>query len=128
MNEMMDWMIVNKPEAAQDWIEELESIKWKNYLTTKEAEVIVDDMLPKAPWTRDQWMSAMNQKGLETEKWPCYNKCALWTVMSMIMSDSSETIGKYVSVEESFLFVYEMAVDKLTDEDGNFNIRNYFGL
>ena len=27
MNEMMDWLIANKPEAAQAWIEKLEAIK-----------------------------------------------------------------------------------------------------
>ena len=41
--EMMDWMIANKPDLAQEWIEKLCSIKWKNYLTQKEAEKIVSD-------------------------------------------------------------------------------------
>ena len=128
MNEMMYWMIDNKPEAARNWIEKLESIKWKNYLTTKEAESIVSSMTPKAPWSRDQWKEAMTQYGFEKEKQPCYNSCALWVTMNMVMSDSSETIGKYVSRENLFGFVHDIAVDKLTDEDKRFNIRRYFGL
>ena len=39
--EMMEWMIQNKPDLAQEWIWKLESIKWKNYLTPKEADKIV---------------------------------------------------------------------------------------
>lgn len=36
--EMMDWFITNKPELAQEWLDKLESIKWHQYLTPKEAE------------------------------------------------------------------------------------------
>ena len=45
--EMMEWMIQNKPDLAQEWIGKLESIKWCNYLTPKEAEKIVSEMVPK---------------------------------------------------------------------------------
>ena len=38
MNEMMDWMVNNKSEAAEEWIEKLSAIKWHNYLTPSEAE------------------------------------------------------------------------------------------
>lgn len=85
-------------------------------------------MEPKAPWTRDQWKAAMEQHGFETEKQPCYNKCALWATMNMIMSDSSETLGKYVENGNLFKLVYELAVDKLTDKDKVFSIRRYFDL
>ena len=129
MNEMMDWMIANKPDAAQAWIEKLESIKWKNYLTSAEAESIVDTMKPTAPWSRDQWNAAMDSSGFEKEEWPCYNKCALYVTMNMIMSDSSDTLVKYISDENDlFSFVHALAIDKLKDEDGKFAIRNYFGV
>lgn len=126
MTEMMEWMISNKPDAAQEWLDKLDSIRWNNYLTQKEAEGIVLKMMPKAPWSRDQWKSAMTQKGYPTSKEPCYNSCALWTVMNMIMSDSSSTIEKYVAGENVFDFVHGLAVDDLTDEDGNFDVRDYF--
>ena len=126
--EMMEWMAANKPETAEEMIGKLESIKWDNYLTPKEAEKIVASMEPKAPWSREQWKNAMEQYGYELEKEPYYNRCALYTTMNMIMSDSSKTIEKYVGANNLFSFVYEMAVDKLTDHDGNFDIRDYFEL
>ena len=126
--EMMDWMIANKPDLAQEWIEKLCSIKWKNYLTQKEAEKIVSDMDPKAPWSREQWKNVMTQSGFDMGHEPCYNSCALWVTMNMIMSDSSETLKKYVAEEDMFNFVHDLAVDKLKDKDGVFNIRSYFGV
>ena len=126
--EMMEWMIANKPEAAQEWIEKLSAIKWHNYLTPKEAEKIVANMLPKAPWSREQWKSAMAQYGYDLEKEPYYNRCALWVTMDMIMSDSAETLGKYIEEDNLFPLVYDLAVDKLTDKDNVFSIRKYFGL
>ena len=62
--EMMEWMIQNKPDLAQEWIGKLESIKWCNYLTPKEAEKIVSEMVPKAPWSREAWKNAMQSLGL----------------------------------------------------------------
>lgn len=126
--EMMEWFIQNKPDLAQEWLWKLESIKWKNYLTPKEADNIVADMQPKAPWSREQWKTAMEQYGYPLGKEPCYNKCALYVTMNMIMSDSSETLSKYVDSNKMFDAVYELAVDKLTDKDNVFNIRKYFGL
>ncbi len=126
--EMMDWFIVNKPELAQEWLDKLESIRWKNYLTPKEAEKVVAKMNPQAPWSREVWKQAMEKEGFELEKEPCYNRCALWVTMNMIMSDSSETIAKYVEPDKLFKLVYGLAVDKLTDKDNVFNIRHYFSL
>lgn len=128
MNEMMDWLIANKIDAAQAWVEKLESIKWRNYLTPSEADKIVASMEPKAPWTRDQWKQAMEASGFELEEWPCYNRCALFTVMEMIMSDSSSTLTKYVDGEHLFEAVHALAVDKLKDPDKRFSVRAYFGL
>lgn len=128
MTQMMEDMIVSNPSKAEEYIDKLESIKWKNYLTPKEAESIVAKMDPKAPWSRDQWRQAMTQHGYELEKWPCYNTCALWVTMNMIMSDSSQTLGKYVNNGDLFKLVYEIAIDKLTDKDKVFSIRHYFDV
>lgn len=127
MNEMFEWFVANKPDAAQSWIEKLESVKWKNYLAPSEADKIVAAMKPQAPWTRDQWNAAMEKSGYEKEEWPCFNKCALYTTMNMIMSDSSNTLSKYMEDEgDLFAFVHDLALDKLHDADGRFNIREYF--
>ena len=129
MNEMMDWLIANKPEAAQAWVEKLESIKWKNYLTPSEADKIVATMTPAAPWTRDQWKTVMEKSGFELEEYPCYNRCALYTTMNMIMSDSSATLAKYAADDSMmFEFVHALAIDKLKDADKRFDIRHYFNL
>lgn len=128
MNEMMDWFIANKPEAANVWIEKLESIKWKNYLTPSEADKVVAAMEPKAPWNREQWKAAMDNEGFVLEEWPCYNRCALYATMNMVMSDSSETINNYVEEGDVFSFVHDLAIDKLKDKDGRFSVRAYFSL
>lgn len=126
--EMMEWFIQNKPELAQEWLDKLESIRWKNYLTPKEAEKIVANMEPKAPWTKEQWKAAMTQNGFDLDHEPCYNSCALWVTMEMIMSDSSDTLAKYVESADMFKVVHDLAVDKLTDKDHVFSIRKYFGV
>ena len=92
MTEMYMWYADNKPEAANEWLEKLSAIKWNNYLTPKEAEKIVSEMEPKAPWSREQWRAAMEQNGYPLEEEPYYNRCALWVTMNMIMSDSSATM------------------------------------
>lgn len=126
--EMIEWFIQNKPDLAQEWIDKLETIKWHNYLTPKEAEKIVDNMQPSAPWSREQWKQAMMMKQYPTEEEPYYNSCALWVTMNMIMSDSSNTLKKYVDDNTVLELVHSLAVDKLKDKDGVFNIRKYFGL
>ena len=135
MTEMMDWFIANKPEAAEEWICKLESIKWNNYLTPKEAEKVVSAMNPKAPWARDIWKQAMENLGIAIEESPYYNTCALWATMNMIYSDSATTIagimGKAVNevpAEQMVKAVHALAIDKLKDADKRFNIRVYFGL
>ena len=126
MSEMMEDMIQSSPSKAQEHIDKLEAVKWKNFLTPAEADKIVSSMEPQAPWTREQWKSAMEQYGYETEEWPCYNKCALYVTMQMIMSDSSEIINEYINEENMFEFVYKLAVSKLKDADGKYKIREYF--
>lgn len=128
MTSMMEDMIQSSPAKAEEYVDRLESIKWKNYLTQKEAEGIVAKMEPDAPWTKEQWASAMQKHDYPLEKAPCYNKYALWVTMNMIMSDSSETIAMYVDEENMLKLVHDLAVDKLTDYDGVFSIRSYFGV
>ena len=127
--EMMEWFIVNKPDLAQEWLDKLESIRWCQYLTPKEADKIIAGMDPKAPWSREAWKSAMESFGLPLEEQPCYNKCALYVTMSMIMSDSSKTLSKYAADSNAmFEFVHALALDKLKDVDKRFDIRHYFNL
>ena len=126
--QMFEWFVQNKPELAQEWLDKLSAIRWHQYLTKREAEKITSEMDPKAPWSFDQWKAVMEQHGYALEKDPCYNRYALWVVMDMVMSDSSETISKYVAADKQFDYVYEEAVNRLTDKDKRFNVRGYFGL
>lgn len=128
MTHMVEDIAKSDTAKAEEYVERLESIKWDNYLTPAEAEAIVAEMSPKAPWSREQWRNAMEQKGYALEKEPYYNKCALWVAMNMIMSDSSETLAKYVGGDKLFAAVHDLAVDKLCDEDANFMIRLYFNV
>lgn len=126
MTAMMGDMIQSNPSKAEEYINKLESIKWKNYLTPAEADKIVSQMEPKAPWSREQWKNAMEQYGFTIEEWPYYNKCALYVTMDMIMSDSSEAISEFINNENVFEFVYKLALSKLKDADGKYKIREYF--
>lgn len=134
--EMMEWMIVNKPELAQEWIEKLESIRWCNYLTQKEAEKIVSGMIPKAPWSRDVWKNAMTQLGLPMEEEPYYNSCALWTVMNQVYTDHAQTIAdniirkplSEIPTDQLVPGIRALALDLLKDKDKRYCVRSYFGL
>lgn len=132
LKDMMYWFIDNRPEQARDYIEMLCGIKWNNYLTSKEAQSIVSKMSPRAPWSMEEWISAMEDAGLDLAEEPYYNQCALYVVMSMVYSDSSATIDKIadrrLSEREKFIFIHDLAMDKLLDEDGVFDVRKYFNV
>ena len=132
MNQMMDYLILNKPDVAEEMVDSLEAIKWRQYLTPKEAEKIVASMDPKGPWSRELWKSAMESLGLPLEEPPYYNKCALWTEMNKIYSDFGEEIasliGKPLSPSDKDIVAacYKMALKNLKDKDGVYDIRKYF--
>lgn len=126
--EMMEWMILNKPDLAQEWLDRLASIKWHNHLTRREAENILTSMAPAAPWKLETWKSEMLKHGFSLEDVPYYNQCALYVVMSMIYSDSIDTLNKYVGDGDVFEMIHDLALDKLEDADRRFNVRRYFGL
>ena len=134
MTEMMDVMIQKMPEAAEEMIDKLESIKWHQYLTPKEAEAIVAKMDPKAPWTRDAWRQAMESFGLPIEDAPHFNRCALWVEMNKMYSDFGDEIasllGRPLTPADPDIIsaCYKMALKTLLDKDGIYNIRKYFGL
>lgn len=133
MKKMVEWFAENKEALAVEFLGELAAIKWRNYLTNREAERIVGMMNPAAPWRYDTWEETMQEYGLDLEDEPFYNRYALWCAMSMVYSDSSETIAAIigkpvdeVETETMLTAVNNLALDKLTDKDGVFNIRTYF--
>lgn len=134
MTEMMDVMIQKMPAEAEEMIDKLEAIKWKQYLTPKEAEKIVAGMDPKGPWSREVWKNTMESFGLPLEEQPAYNHCALWVEMNKIYSDYAENIaeliGKTLSPADKDIITacYKLALKNLKDKDGVYNIRKYFGV
>lgn len=134
MTEMMDVMIQKMPAEAEEMIDKLEAIKWKQYLTPKEAEKIVAGMDPKGPWSREAWKNTMESFGLPLEEQPAYNRCALWVEMNKIYSDFGENlaelIGKTLSPTDKDIIsaCYKLALKNLKDKDGVYNIRKYFGV
>lgn len=134
MNEMMDVMIQKMPAEAEEMIDKLEAIKWKQYLTPKEAESIVAKMDPKAPWARDTWKQTIESFDLALEEQPAYNRCALWVEMNKIYSDFgdniAEMLGKPLASNDKDIITacYKLALKNLKDKDGVYNIRKYFGV
>lgn len=132
MNEMMDWLIANKPDVAEEMTDQLESIKWHQYLTPKEADAIIAKMDPKAPWSRDAWKGAMESFGLPLDDAPYYNRCALWVEMNKVYSDAGDVIasliGKPLSAADKDIIsaCYKLALKNLLDKDGVYDIRKYF--
>lgn len=124
---IMNSIIDTHPQIAEEMLNVLEAINWDNYLTEKEADLIISKMQPQPKWTKQQWKATMNSIEEPIEKSPHYNKCALYITMSMIDSDSSGTLKKVAPDElDYFKLVYSLALDKLTDRDGVFDIRHYF--
>lgn len=120
-------MIENNPSLAKEYIEQLESVKWNNYLTDKEVENIVSNMNPKPYWSKNNWESMLDNR--IKEEAPYFNHNALYVAMSMISSDSGDTLQKVVQDKESlFDLIYHLAIDKLKDKDKVFNIRKYFDV
>jgi hypothetical protein len=135
MTEMMNSAIQKNPSEAQQWIEKLGAIEWKNYLTPREADNIVAEMVPSAPWTREVWNKAMDSYGYSKEDKPYYNSCALFVEMNSLMSTHGDTLTSILSAsgqqvpEETLLdAVYRLAVDKLKNESSMVNIRHAYGL
>lgn len=135
MTEMMHSAIQRNPSEAQQWIEKLGAIEWNNYLTPKEAEEIVSEMIPSAPWSREVWNKAMDNYGLVKEEKPYYNSCALFVEMNNVMAQHGDTLnsilgssGQQVPEETILDAVYRLAVDKLKNEHSMVNVRHAYGL
>ena len=133
---MFEWFAANKPDLAQEFLDELSSIEWDNYLTAREADKIIAGMNPKAPWLRDVWKQAMNQLGLQMEEEPYYNCHALYVEMNKQYSDHAETIARdilkkplsEIPTDVIVPAMYSLAIDLLKDRDKVYEIRSYFGL
>lgn len=131
MREAMQYVAGHSPAQAEEMIEKLCAIEYKNYLTRKEAEEIISKMEPAPKWNIEQLRRSLVAIGTSVNEKPCYNEYALYVTMSMIASDSKETLEKYAGATEDgkfFELCYHLALDKLKDKDGMFDVREYFKL
>lgn len=119
--------IESHPQKAEELLDILEAVNWRNYLTEKEADQIITKMQPAPKWTKQQWKNQMEKLDEPIEVAPFYNKCALYITMCMVDSDSGRTLkGMELNDVDYFKLVHSLATDKLLDKDGVFNIRHYF--
>ena len=135
---VMKWLINYEPEianAAMSILNGEESKEYHNYLSAREADEIVSKMEPQPQWSLHHVLDMLRSAGYDTEDPPYYNNYALATTMCMILSDSGQTLQRIIGSpshpatnEELLASVYQLAVDKLKDKDGKFNIRKYFDL
>lgn len=131
---MMKDMADRHPELAQEYIEKLCAIKWKNYLTKNEALDIIGKMNPEATWNMQEWLDEMEKLGFRMEDKPYYNDYALYIAMNQVISDHGDTIVAIkgekslsdISEEELVEYAYRLAIDLLKDKDGVYDIREYF--
>lgn len=136
MREAMEYIAENKSDIAEELTEKLCAMEWSNYLTRREAEEIVKNMVPNARWSEEQMKKGLEEIGLPTEEAPCYNEHALWVAVSMKYSDDAKTIAEKVmgkkveEVEELEMLkvCHALALDVLKDADGVFDVRHYFCL
>lgn len=133
MKQMFSYLEEHDKKAAQEMLDILEAANWDNYLTSNEAEKILDNMQPEPLWDKSTWESMMKDLELRMEDEPDYNKCSLFVTMCMIDSDSRKSIAELLNLEKVkpndsayFKAVYRLALDHLDDEDGVFEIREYF--
>lgn len=133
MKQMMCWMVENKPEMAEQYLDTLCAIKWRQYLTRAEAMEICSNMVPSGAWSYEAWKEAMKNLGLEYEREAVFNSYALWVVMNAIHSDNGTVIADLMGLAPTDVTnpayiktVRTLAMNKLLDEDGVYSVRRYF--
>lgn len=135
---VMQWLFTYEPSIAMQAMALLDDDKeqeYHNYLSRQEANEIVGKMDPEPQWTPETLDKMMDSAGMTTDEPPYFNHWALLATMSMILSDSGETLKEELGsdirpakADEILRLVYKLAIDKLKDKDGRFNIRKYFDL
>ena len=121
------------PALAQVWLDKLEPVMWKNYLSKVEAEAIVSKFVNAdgtigAHWSYDTMRSAVESLGAVMSEEPFFNCWALWATMNMLYSDHAKSVNDFVPKEEQVKFYYAQAIEKLKDADRPHFIREYFEI
>ena len=132
---VMGWMFKYEPQVAAQalaLLDEDTTTDYANRLTEQEARNIVAQMVPQPAWTMQGLTASLQSMGLPGDVPPHFNLYALLTTMLMIQSDEGESLKDAIHAndrdERLLRLVYKLAVNRLEDQDGKFNIRKYFGL
>lgn len=121
------------PALAQVWLDKLEPVMWKNYLSKVEAEAIVSKFINAdgtigAHWSYDTMRSAVESLGAVMSEEPFFNCWALWATMNMLYSDHAKSVNDFVPKDEQVKFYYAQAIEKLKDADRPHFVREYFEI
>lgn len=132
---VMGWMFKYEPQVAAQALALLDdntATDYANRLTEQEAKNIVAQMVPQPTWTMQGLTASLQSMGLPGDVPPHFNLYALLTTMLMIQSDEGESLKDAIHAndrdERLVRLIYKLAVNRLEDQDGKFNIRKYFGL
>lgn len=129
------------PKDAQCWLDKLEAMHWKNYLSKQEADEIAARLVNQngrlgAHWGYETFKGAVESLGGKMYDKPYYNCYALWITANMIYSDHAQSVAEDMGMtspesvpnEKMALSMYKKAVEKLKDVDRPKFIREYFDL
>lgn len=129
-NGMTHYLVDINPEKAEEYLLTLNAIRWKNYLTRKEADRIIERFQIDIHWDLKEFCDSVLSVNGRIDNEPIYNVYALWLTMNLIYLDSADTISSMLGdkADESLFVkaVYRLAVDKLKDR--LFNVRSYLEL
>lgn len=119
------------PQMAQCWLDKLEAMQWKNFLSKREAEEITSRLINQngkigPHWNYDTFKNAVESLGGKMAEAPFYNCYALWAVANMLYSDHYKSTQEYVTEVEMPKFFYTQALEKLKDIDRPHFVRKYF--
>lgn len=129
------------PKDAQCWLDKLEAMHWKNYLSKHEADEIAAKLINQngrigAHWGYETFKAAVESLGGKMNEKPYYNCYALWVVANMIYSDHAQSVAEDMGMstpeavpnEKMALSMYRKAVEQLKDVDKPKFVRVYFGV
>ena len=108
-------------------------MRFKNYVTEKEAMLVVDSMInydnsKGAKWSPEEVKNAIISLGGKCELEGEYNWWALYLTIEMVHSDEWGVLRTIVESSKEAAVCYELAKAKLLDKDEKYNVRSYFQL
>jgi len=126
----------NHPDLAKKYIDKLDGMRYRQFVTQEEAVKIVTSMHPAAKWGHDKLLEYLEELELDEQENCIFNYCALWVAISANYSDHAVSIAHAIGIknpsdvpdETMIPIMYDLAIDKLKDKDNLYNVRDYYKL